>query len=110
MGVGQAAVSAWEKDLSTPRDHAWPLLEQVLHCTRRVLETGEGFVLPKAPDLVSEPGTTPYGLPPRVPGKVICTGGHPAGGWVAVGVEEAVETLRSAVAAGRPVWVVVAEA
>ncbi|WP_005035572.1 helix-turn-helix domain-containing protein [Holophaga foetida] len=105
LGVGQAAVSAWEKDVTQPRESAWPLLVEVLGLSQHTLETGEGYDLAGLPYRACET-STPYGLPPLPDGvEVIWV---PAGGNVeGVTAPEAARCIQEAVQDGRPVWVVV---
>jgi len=103
--VGQAAVSAWEKDVTQPRESAWPLLVEVLGLSQHALETGEGYSLSALPDRACET-LTPYGLPPIPDGAEVLF--VPSGGTVeARTAQEASRYLHEAVEAGRPVWVVV---
>jgi transcriptional regulator with XRE-family HTH domain len=104
LGVGQAAVSAWEKDVTQPRDSAWPLLVEVLGLSLHALETGEGYDLAAFPDRVCET-MTPYGLPSLPDGVEVLV--VPAGASVeAQNARDAGRTLLEAVKSGRPVWVV----
>jgi len=111
VGVGQAAVSAWEKDESKPRESLWPLLCQALGLTRRALETGSGFPPEEAGSRVAE------GHPLKRASKVVLPS-LPKGSETLVLSEkglaresmtatQAAKALREAVKSGRPVWVVV---
>lgn len=105
LGVGQAAVSAWEKDTAEPREHAWPLLVEALGLSQRALETGEGYDLSALPYRACE-AVTPYGLPSLADGVEVMLIPH-GGNAVPQTAEEAALGLHEAVRAGRPVWVVV---
>lgn len=67
IGVGQAAVSAWEKGQSIPRESTWPLLVRSLGISRHAIETGEGFEVSLPADRVGEALETPLGLPTMPP-------------------------------------------
>lgn len=107
IGVGQAAVSAWEKDQSFPRENAWPLLALALGVSQDALETGKGFSLAALPDRVAE-STCPYfNLPPIPAGVevlVIPSDDPTPQGETA---KDASRALREAVKQGCPVWVVI---
>lgn len=105
LGVGQAAVSAWEKDTAVPREHTWPLLVEALGLSQRTLETGDGYDLSALPYRVCE-SPMPYGLPPLADGVEVMW--VPAGGNTqGLTAPEAARCLQEAVRGGRPVWVVV---
>lgn len=107
VGVGQAAVSAWEKDESRPRESAWPLLCGALGLSRRALEHGEGYPLKDAATRVAE-GPAPRVVLPSLPAGVetllLSEKGLAQESMTAV---QAAKVLREAVRSGRPVWVVV---
>ena len=101
LGVGQAAVSAWEKDVTRPRDSAWPLLVEVLGLSLHTLETGDGYDLAALPDRACE-ASNPYGLPSLPDGAEVLV--VPSGATVEP--QNAGRIIQEAVAAGRLVWVV----
>ncbi|HEY3399371.1 MAG TPA: helix-turn-helix transcriptional regulator [Geothrix sp.] len=107
VGVGQAAVSAWEKDESQPRESLWPLLCEALGQPRRALETGIGYHGKDAPPRAAE-GRAPRVVLPSIPDGVetllISEKGLAQESMTAA---QAARTLREAVKSGRPVWVVV---
>lgn len=106
VGVGQAAVSAWEKDASLPRESAWPLLSEALGQSRRALETGIGYHGKEAVPRVAE-GRAPRVVLPTLPEGVetllISEKGLAQESMTAI---QAARILREAVRKGRPVWLV----
>lgn len=107
IGVGQAAISAWEKGQSVPRESTWPLLVRSLGVSQHALETGEGFEVTLPVDLVAEASEAPMGLPsmpPHAEVLLVATDGLALESTTATA---ACRSLRQAVKEGRPVWVVV---
>jgi len=106
LGVGQAAISAWEKDVTQPRESAWPLLICTLGLSQRALETGEGFDLGLLPDRVCETDASPLGLPGIPDGTEVLVVSAEGLALECQTAKEASRRLQDAVKAGRPVWVV----
>lgn len=106
IGIGQAAVSAWEKDVTQPRESAWPLLVSALGLSQRTMETGDGFDLSTLPDRVCEAPTQPYGLPPMPQGAEVLVVSSEGLALDYQTSREASRSLQEAVKAGRPVWVI----
>ena len=111
VGVGQAAVSAWEKDESKPRESTWPLLCEALGLSRSALETGIGFPPKAAGQRVAEGPATRRtakvalpNLPEGAEALLLSEKGLTQESMTAA---QAARALRSAIKSGRPVWVVV---
>lgn len=106
VGVGQAAVSAWEKDESLPRESAWPLLCEAVGQSRRALETGTGFHGKEAVPRVAE-GRSPRVVLPALPeGAEALLLSEKGLAQEAMTSIQAIKALREAVRKGRPVWLV----
>lgn len=107
VGVGQAAVSAWEKDESKPRESLWPLLCEALGQSRRALESGAGYHGKETEPRVSE-GRAPRVVLPNLPNGVETLLLSEKGlAQESMTATQAAKALREAVKSGRPVWVVV---
>ena len=107
VGVGQAAVSAWEKGTSQPRESLWPLLCKTLAQTRCALETGTGFPVKETEPRVSE-GRAPSVVLPRIPkGAETLLLSEKGLAQESMTAAQAAKALREAVKSGRPVWIVV---
>ena len=107
VGVGQAAVSAWEKDESQPRESLWPLLCAALAQTRHALETGTGFHGKESESRVSE-GRSPRVVLPNIPkGAETLLLSEKGLTQESLTAAQAAKALREAVKSGRPVWIVV---
>ena len=106
LGVGQAAISAWEKDVTQPRESAWPLLACALGLSQRTLETGDGFDLSLLPDRAYEVTVSPLGLPGVPDGAEVLVVSAEGLALECQTAREASRRLQNAVRAGRPVWLV----
>ncbi len=107
IGVGQAAVSAWEKGQSVPRESTWPLLVKSLGVGQHALETGEGFEVTLSGDHVAEASEAPMGLPSMPPDAEVLFVAADGLALECTTASVACRSLRQAVREGRPVWVVV---
>lgn len=107
IGVGQAAISAWEKGQSVPRENTWPLLVRSLGISRHALETGEGFEVTQQVNQVSEAMEAPLGLPSIPPATEVLLVASDGLALECTTATAACRALRQAVKEGRPVWVVV---
>jgi transcriptional regulator with XRE-family HTH domain len=107
IGVGQAAVSAWEKGQSVPRESTWPLLVKSLGISRSALETGDGFEATPRLDLVAEAPEAPLGLPSMPPGAEVLLVATDGLALECTTATAACRSVRQAVKEGRQVWVVV---
>jgi len=107
VGVGQAAVSAWEKDESNPRESAWPLLCDALGQSRRALESGIGYQGKDASPRVAEGRVPKVALPALPDGAEALLISEKGLAQESVTAAQATKALREAVKSGRPVWVVV---
>lgn len=107
IGVGQAAVSAWEKGQSTPRESTWPLLVKTLGIGQHALETGHGFKAALRADMVAEAPEAPLGLPSMPPGAEVLLMAADGLALESTTSTAACRALRQAVKEGHPVWVVV---
>lgn len=106
IGVGQAAVSAWEKGQSVPRESAWPLLTRSLGVGQHALETGEGFEVALATERVGEPSDSPMGLPPLPSGAEVLLVSADGLALDNMTASAACRSLRKAAKEGRPIWLV----
>lgn len=107
IGVGQAAVSAWEKGQSLPRESAWPLLVRTLGIGQHALETGHGFEAALRTDMVAEASETPLSLPSMPAGAEVLLLAADGLALECTTATAACRSVRQAVKEGRPVWVVV---
>lgn len=107
IGVGQAAVSAWEKGQSVPRESTWPLLVRSLGIGQHALETGQGFDVALPADRVLEAAEAPLGLPSMPPGAEVLLVAADGLDLECTTATAVCRFLRQAVKEGHPVWVVV---
>ncbi len=106
IGLGQAAVSAWEKEESQPRESLWPLLEKALGQSRRALQEGIDFRLPEEGRVAEGMGAAPLDLPPWPPGAQVVQLASLGLAQEALSESSAVKRLREAIRGGRPVWLI----